>query len=1557
MDSSYFNTPSRRNHDLPKPETGLAEWTSKIKALQRQVDADEEDEQKKLEEEIAAARQARQRRSRGMGAGSRIDSLDISDKKEELKKLSNSNDTSANDTPKSVPERQDDHDTALRKLMGRNNVYNPDRVGLPAAGVKLDSIPLAAMIGGRATGPRLQKHAPQQDAHDPTQFLQPDLKAPHPVFGSGGVAMPGMVTRREVSKSPTPIVGSESSERYRPSSAAKPISPSPSRENICEVFKEDKRDIRRRSFTGTPKSPSPSIAQRYADKFESPTAVPPALDRNPSNSKSTSPLPTYLKKQESTEPSPKKSTDYYLSNFNTIGATPKSTSPLPTYLKKEDQASQSAADSPSPEPVSNHRTNINAFSPAPNPTSPLPTYTTYTKEEAVVRATDLSPSRTEKTQTAKPATNFNGTGIPLQSSSSAVKSTNGPHSNIDTPLRRLMEANKVYNPDKIAPDSPRKTVAERTQTVSLAAFMGGSGKGVRLKKHAPQVDAHDPTQFIQPDLSAPHPIFGKGGIAMPGMVKSPTFQQSSSSTEKTERPTTKSTWLPVTQSEKKAEERPGSPHKTGNRERALSAPRSDAQVTFNTSDSLGDWSSPRRAGSPVKPAFSATPVQDRTISVPSYSHSSASRASFTASSLSRTILPEPKASSLSPQIPGVAPSPAFQKPPPAKELTPSLSRLQGRGFVQNAVSKVGAQLEAPPSPIPISAPRPVSVGGKKGSVLDRWQPNVQPSSPTKSTPTTPSHVMRRSATQDPTMAPKSGQVSTSFSVSAGPHALKSVSSLPSLTSSASATRPESILEPPPNVVKDPYPRSRTPGLGSATTMVLIKPSKSSSDLAHLAHVDELGMKPHSERAIQMDTSRFSRPAHLPPPRKPLIHPTKNRARKPKKHHTVHETFGSHPAPPPELQASRRPLTPHEQRPQDVHRLDVDDLPSVGSPGPLSPTKGQHSEWKADSHQSKDRNSLTIQSVSSVGVFHPPSPSSRSPVVSRPPDPITPRDVTSSSPPLTPSPVKDRPTVLPSPGRHVRIPSTGSRPTVMELAQTLMENPPEGPHAPLSSPDVLPPSSEETSVPAEPLLRPRPNALSQIQAEKRKSSYEKYSAIIMPPLKEEATPTPSPAGTLARTAVREGEILPNEHSVTAAIQTIDIETSERPLPEIVKKYVTLDSTPSTPLPPIDVVQVLKSRPKPTSQPPDLQTISVDVLAIVANSATPLSRHLGVFYESEILAIIHRVKSKASGLASTSVWCWLGRQTRLAEREERKLYEVAKRYGTTAKIVHQLAEPPELIEILGGTLAIRQGTRAHWTPENTTMHLVRSLNGLILIDELDLNVKNLCSAFSFCITILDSVYVWHGRGSSAQERKAAFQYANALLDNKGFPIELVEGENDADEMFWMIMGETEFAAADYWRWRKMSFYIDPFVWRVDIKSMGQPVSPVQFISMEQDLQQKVYIVHCIWELFIVVGKNARSDRSTIRFALEVAMKMSTVEASCKPYNPTVHVLILPSRLPLDLQQGVRDLDEAWLNEGEIPDHMNLLPASEALTQLGTRLWPRATVQDHDMLPLGIGASDLT
>lgn len=156
----------------------------------------------------------------------------------------------------------------------------------------------------------------------------------------------------------------------------------------------------------------------------------------------------------------------------------------------------------------------------------------------------------------------------------------------------------------------------------------------------------------------------------------------------------------------------------------------------------------------------------------------------------------------------------------------------------------------------------------------------------------------------------------------------------------------------------------------------------------------------------------------------------------------------------------------------------------------------------------------------------------------------------------------------------------------------------------------------------------------------------------------------------------------------------------------QKTDILTVEPSINLDNIKVSELLKSRPRPFPSADDIQTISVDVFSIIGNAATLISKSPDIFYDTEILVVVHRVKSGASGLATTTVWCWLGKNTRLGDREEKKLRELANRYGTSAvgppiillmissskstlqRIFHQLAEPVDLVVLLGGCLAIRQ-----------------------------------------------------------------------------------------------------------------------------------------------------------------------------------------------------------------------------------------------------------------------------
>jgi hypothetical protein len=71
----------------------------------------------------------------------------------------------------------------------------------------------------------------------------------------------------------------------------------------------------------------------------------------------------------------------------------------------------------------------------------------------------------------------------------------------------------------------------------------------------------------------------------------------------------------------------------------------------------------------------------------------------------------------------------------------------------------------------------------------------------------------------------------------------------------------------------------------------------------------------------------------------------------------------------------------------------------------------------------------------------------------------------------------------------------------------------------------------------------------------------------------------------------------------------------------------------------------------------------------------------------------------------------------------------------------------------------------------------------------------------------------------------KYAQRLSPDAATPIELFEGENDEDEVFWMILGDDDFAKADYWRWRHNCVEPDPMIWRSERRN----AMPVRSLSL--------------------------------------------------------------------------------------------------------------------------------
>ncbi|KAK7005621.1 hypothetical protein R3P38DRAFT_3038596 [Favolaschia claudopus] len=1070
--------------------------------------------------------------------------------------------------------------------------------------------------------------------------------------------------------------------------------------------------------------------------------------------------------------------------------------------------------------------------------------------------------------------------------------------------------------------------SNRPEPMSLAAFMGGKATGPRLNRHAPQQDVSDPTQYVQRTrIDAPHPIFGRGGaggiggVALPGMAKQPSPALSAYSPARTPEPRDRRRSTP---SPEKLESPPASPQRASVRERTMSTP------TGATTPKNQRAYSPLPPSSPAQtPSFRSTNQSNVSLSssaFPTGKHTSpaatpvASKSPVVTPSLARPVKQDP--SPKGPQISAShTPSQAFLRAPAQKDLTPSLSRLQGRGFVQNMV-KASAQLDSPaPSPSPEKSR---SLSGRKSSVLDRWP---SPSPATSPPPSPTAAPMRRAKTVD---AP----------AQTAPSVVKTAPMSKSYSDGGNSNKPEPVR-----------PVKPTPGLGSASTVVLTPT---------ISGVDEHGYKRKDD---PLPTT--SKTSTLPETSsKPLVHPTKDRAKKPKKNRVASSEpdanlLSSQSSMVPTVAPTAPPLS--SSREDLIHSRPLPTMAPAQTSG--FSAKPAESTLSRSGSGMAGRRALPGMTQSSVPANVSNMPWDTEPETSLPaPKPSSGMVGRRALPGMTqsngtPPSISPKPSIpvpqfepiaapraLPGlssssfPGTsqqdsfdaHPR-PSSAGRPTVMDMAQALADPPRK------LSPTPPPPPPPVEDEPAElPAARPRaviPNTSSQ----NRRSSYDRYS-FVLPPLKEEATPDPTPVSTLTR-AVGNSFAQPDFDFVSSKLNGHAEEPSMDELIQITHA--------DDPLPRVDVSPLVQQTQLGLSK--DSQTIQVDVMGIEGSSAFPLGLN-SIFYDTEILAIIHRSKSNSTGLMTSTVWSWEGKRSSMGESEERKLAELAKRYGTSIVTLRQFSEPVELVQCLGGTLSIRQGSRAHWANDNTAVHIVRALNGVIHIDQVDLEIKNLCSGFSYCVTILNSVYVWHGRGSTPVERKAALDYATSLTSDPDEVTVLLENEDDDDEMFWMVLGDAaEYAKAEYWRWRP-SIATTPRIWCVDA-SQKKSISPVHSFRQQSAPHRSVYVLDCVFEFFILVPSGARGKRRDIRLAISVAEDAATRLASSRPYTPTVHALILPSQLPMDLRVQFRDLEEVFLSNEEPPDHMNILPSREAQNHLQTTSWSKSQLKDPSMLPLGL------
>ncbi len=151
------------------------------------------------------------------------------------------------------------------------------------------------------------------------------------------------------------------------------------------------------------------------------------------------------------------------------------------------------------------------------------------------------------------------------------------------------------------------------------------------------------------------------------------------------------------------------------------------------------------------------------------------------------------------------------------------------------------------------------------------------------------------------------------------------------------------------------------------------------------------------------------------------------------------------------------------------------------------------------------------------------------------------------------------------------------------------------------------------------------------------------------------------------------------------------------------------------------------------------------------------------------------------------------------------------------------------------------------------------------------------------MIGSVYVFHGRGSSEAERAQSRKYADNLVLPGVTPV--VFEEDQEDEMFAMMLGEESHAMADFWKYRNLVDDCVADLYRID--SSAKPIvrrSPHRYswsythpTAQIQQLAEvaaecidpaAVFVLDGTFELFVLVGSDARGSRTDIRTALSLA-----------------------------------------------------------------------------------------
>ncbi|KKK26915.1 hypothetical protein ARAM_003742 [Aspergillus rambellii] len=297
---------------------------------------------------------------------------------------------------------------------------------------------------------------------------------------------------------------------------------------------------------------------------------------------------------------------------------------------------------------------------------------------------------------------------------------------------------------------------------------------------------------------------------------------------------------------------------------------------------------------------------------------------------------------------------------------------------------------------------------------------------------------------------------------------------------------------------------------------------------------------------------------------------------------------------------------------------------------------------------------------------------------------------------------------------------------------------------------------------------------------------------------------------------------------------------------------------------------------------------------------------ILYEGAMYLCVHSFEAGGSVRSAVHLWCgddvWDGAVEDALSFSRR----VARDNGCKLEVIKQGKEPAGFIQALGGILITRRGSSSRSSSSAIFMLCGRKHLGQMVFDEVDYSPRNLCTGYPFVISAMfGTVYLWKGKGSSAEEIGAA-RLIGMDLGLTGEFEEVAEGD-EPESFFEVFPQHTEtgdYMCSGHWLSKPTHEHFRLRLLRVD-HELGQrtvfwmrrpgssspvirPNDTVQEVEpfCQKDLSAKgIYILDTFFEIYVIVGEQASNRPAEFASAVVFAHEYGILAASLqdRPFIP--------------------------------------------------------------------------